>query len=155
MMKLSPARIAEELRWQFERLGVDVTKGPALEPVVEAQRERAKTLKDMALASRFFFEAPASYEEKAARKHLSLESKPLLEQTRAVLAALAEWTAPAIHAAIQALAEGGGVGLGKVAQPLRVAVSGGGVSPPIDQTLAILGRAETLARIDRVLTFAG
>ncbi len=154
MMRLPPSRIAVELRWQLERLGVNVSAGPPLEAVVEAQRERAKTLKDMALASRFFFEAPTSYEDKAARKHLTAESKPLLEHARAVLAALMDWTAPAIHEAIQALAEGGGMGLGKVAQPLRVAVSGGGVSPPIDQTLAILGREQTLARIDRAIGYA-
>jgi glutamyl-tRNA synthetase len=154
MMRLPPSRIAVELRWQFERLGVNISQGPPLEAVIEAQRERAKTLKDMALASRFFFEAPASYEEKAARKHLAAESKPVLEQARATLAGLVEWTAPAIHQAIQALAEGGGVGLGKVAQPLRVAISGGGVSPPIDQTLAILGREQTLSRLDRAIDYA-
>jgi glutamyl-tRNA synthetase len=155
MMRLPPARIAVELRWQLERLGVDVANGPPLESIVEAQRERSKTLKEMAQASRFFFEAPASYEDKAARKHLAADSKPVLEQVRAVLAALAEWTAPAIHAAIQVLAEGGGVGLGKIAQPVRVAVSGSGVSPPIDQTLAILGREQTLARIDAAISYAG
>jgi len=155
LMKLSPARIAVELCWQLERLGVDASKGPALEPIVEAQRERSKTLKEMAQASRFFFEAPAAYDEKAARKNLNAETRPLLEQARAVLAELGDWSAPAIHAAIQALAEQSGAGLGKVAQPLRVAVSGGGVSPPIDRTLAILGREETLARVDRALAYAG
>ncbi|MBX3703197.1 MAG: glutamate--tRNA ligase [Steroidobacteraceae bacterium] len=153
LMKLAPARIATELRWQLERLGVDAGKGPALEPIVEAQRERSKTLKEMALASRFFFEAPAAYDEKAARKHLTAETSPLLGQARAALAGLGEWNAPAIHAAIQALAESTGSSLGKVAQPLRVAVSGGGVSPPIDQTLAILEREETLARVDRALAY--
>jgi len=155
LMRMPAPRIAVELRWQLERLGVDVTQGAPLEAVVEAQRERSKTLKDMAQASRFFFEAPVSYEEKAARKHLAAESKPVLEQARAALAALVEWTAPAIHEAIQALAEGSGVGLGKVAQPLRVAVSGGGVSPPIDETLAILGREQTLARLHRSISYAG
>jgi glutamyl-tRNA synthetase len=155
LMKLPPSRIAQELRWQLERLGVDASKGPPLEPIVESQRERSKTLKEMALASRFFFEAPATYDEKAARKNLNAETKPLLEQARAALAGLTEWTAPAIHGAIQALAEQSGAGLGKIAQPLRVAVSGGGVSPPIDQTLAILGRVETLARVDRAVSQAG
>jgi glutamyl-tRNA synthetase len=155
LMKLPPSRIAQELRWQLERLGVDASKGPPLEPIVESQRERSKTLKEMALASRFFFEAPATYDEKAARKNLNAETKPLLEQARAALAGLTEWTAPAIHGAIQALAEQTGAGLGKIAQPLRVAVSGGGVSPPIDQTLAILGRVETLARVDRAVSQAG
>jgi glutamyl-tRNA synthetase len=67
---------------------------------------------------------------------------------------LANWSTAAIHEAIQKQAEAGGFGLAKVAQPLRVAVSGGAVSPPIDQTLAILGREQTLARIDRAIEFA-
>ena len=137
---MPPSQIVPELRWQLERLGIAVGEGASLEAVIAAQRERSKTLKEMAAASRFFFEAPAAYEDKAARKHLTAESAPVLEQARAALAQLADWTAAAIHAAIQALAEAGGLGLGKVAQPVRVAVSGGSVSPPIDQTLAILGR---------------
>jgi glutamyl-tRNA synthetase len=155
LMKLPAGQVARELRWQLERLGVKTECGPPLDTIVESQRERAKTLKEMALASRFFFEAPAAYEEKAARKNLSADSLPLLSQARDRLAALGEWTAAAIHGAIQALAEQNGAGLGKVAQPLRVAVSGGGVSPPIDQTLAILGRGETIARIDRAMRYAG
>jgi glutamyl-tRNA synthetase len=78
----------------------------------------------------------------------------VLEQARAGLAGIADWSAPPIHGAIQGLADSGGFGLGKVAQPIRVAVAGGSVSPPIDQTLAILGREETLARIDRAIAYA-
>ncbi len=154
LMRLPPSQIAPELRWQLERLGIAVGESAPLEAVIEAQRERSKTLKEMAAASRFFFEAPAAYEDKSARKHLTAETAPVLEQTRASLAKLTEWTAAAIHGAIQALAEAGGLGLGKVAQPVRVAVSGGSVSPPIDQTLAILGREQTLERIDRAIEFA-
>jgi glutamyl-tRNA synthetase len=155
MMRLPPSRIAVELCWQLERLGVNVSAGPPLEAVVEAQRERSKTVKEMALASRFFFEAPVAYEDKAARKHLSPESRPLLVLALATLEALGNWTAPAIHEAIQALADSTGSGLGKIAQPLRVAVSGGSVSPPIDQTLAILGREPTLARVMRAIGYTG
>ena len=74
---------------------------------------------------------------------------------REKLAALPEWRAPAVHVAIMAVAEEQGVGLGKVAQPIRVAVSGGTVSPPIDVTLEILGRETTLQRLDRALMVAG
>jgi glutamyl-tRNA synthetase len=154
LMRLPPAKIVPELRWQLERLGVTGTPDATLEAVILAQRERSKTLKEMAEASRFFFEPPAAYEEKAARKNLTAESALVLTQARANLGALAEWTAPSIHGSIQALAEGQGLGLGKVAQPLRVAVSGGSVSPPIDQTLAILGRDETLRRLDRAADYA-
>jgi glutamyl-tRNA synthetase len=155
LMKLPAGQIAAELRWQLERLGVSTQSGPALDAIVESQRERAKTLKEMALASRFFFEAPVTYDEKAVRKNFSPETLRLMAQARDALAGLGEWTVAAIHAAIQALAERSGAGLGKIAQPLRVAVSGGGVSPPIDQTLAILGRGETIARIDRAIAWAG
>jgi len=155
LMKLPPSQVAGELRWQLERLGVKTEGGPPLEDVVLSQRERAKTLKEMAQASRFFFEAPTAYDEKAAKKNFTADSLPLLAKARDALSALGSWTAEAIHAAIQALAEQSGAGLGKIAQPLRVAVSGGGVSPPIDQTLAILGRGETIARIERAIARAG
>ena len=155
LLRQPVSRIAVELRWHLERLGIDVSQDPPLEAVVEAQRERSKTLKEMALASRFFFEAPEAYDDKAARKHLGPESRPLLELALATLEALVNWTAPAIHEAIQALAEKTGSGLGKIAQPLRVAVSGGSVSPPIDQTLAILGREATLTRVTRAIGYTG
>jgi glutamyl-tRNA synthetase len=154
LVRQPPGDIVPELRWQLDRLGVGARDGVDLEAVIEAQRERSKTLKDMATASRFFFEAPAGYEEKAARKHLSPEAKPLLEQARSAFESLEAWTAPAIHERIEAIAAQSGAGLGKVAQPLRVAVSGGGVSPPIDLTLAILGREQTLARLARAIGHA-
>jgi glutamyl-tRNA synthetase len=154
LVKLPPARVVPELRWQLERLGVASADDATLEAVILAQRERSKTLKEMAEASRFFFEAPAGYDEKSARKHLTPESAPVLEQSRTALAGVTEWTASSIHAAVQELANASGLGLGRIAQPIRVAVSGGSVSPPIDQTLAILGREETLRRIDQAAGYA-
>src|SRR5688500_14721643 len=154
LMRLLPAAVVPELRWQLDRLAVSAPDDTVLEAVVLAQRERSKTLKEMAEASRFFFEAPSSYDAKAAGKHLTAESAPILKRARESLAKLADWRPELIHGVIQEQAEAGGVGLGKVAQPLRVSVSGGGVSPPIDQTLAILGREQTLTRLDRAIDFA-
>jgi glutamyl-tRNA synthetase len=154
LMRLPPAKIVPELRWQLERLGVTGASDETLQAVILAQRERSKTLKEMAEASRFFFEAPAVYEPKAARKNLTPESAPLIAEAERTLSGLADWSAPSIHAAIQALADAGGFALGKIAQPIRVAVSGGSVSPPIDQTLAILGREETIKRLQRARAYA-
>ncbi|RPI48185.1 MAG: glutamate--tRNA ligase, partial [Acidobacteria bacterium] len=154
LMRLPPAKVVPELRWQLERLGVQAPDDAVLEAVILAQRERSKTLKEMAEASRFFFEAPAQYDEKSAKKHLTAESAAVLEQSKSVLDALPDWAPATIHQAIQGQAEAGGLGLGKVAQPIRVAVSGGSVSPPIDQTLSILGREESLTRLDRAIAFA-
>ena len=70
------------------------------------------------------------------------EARPMLAGARVALAAIPNGGAPPSTLAVQGLADSGGLGLGKVAQPIRVAVSGRGVSPPIDQTLAILGRRD-------------
>ena len=115
-----------------------------------SQRERAKTLREMAANSRFFFGDAVTLEAKAAEKHLTAEARPLLAELRNRLAALPDWTAPAVHGVLEALAQEKSLGLGKIAQPLRVAVSGGTVSPPIDQTVVLLGRARTLARLAQI-----
>ena len=102
--------------------------------------------------SRWAYEEPAGYDEKAAAKHLTAEAVPVLEALRERLAALGDWTPEAIHTqAVLPVAESLGLKLGKVAQPLRVALTGGTVSPPIDQTVALVGRERTLARIERAL----
>jgi glutamyl-tRNA synthetase len=149
MQVTADSRLAGMLRTQLEAQGLVVPADAQLEAIVACQKERSKTLKEMAMASRFFFEAPHAYEEKAFKKHLGAEGQAALAAVQAALAALPEWTAAAIHDALNALATAQGVGLGKLAQPVRVAVSGGGVSPPIDATLAILGRDETMARLAR------
>ena len=151
-----PAHVARHLAWHMARLGIDTAGGPPLEAVVLAQRERCKTLKEMAERSRCFYEEPAGYEEKAAARHLTPESAPVLEALRERLGALEEWTPEAIHTrAVLPVTEALGLKLGKVAQPLRVALTGGTISPPIDQTVALIGRERTLARIDRALDHMG
>jgi glutamyl-tRNA synthetase len=154
MMKAPVATLAKGLREQLARMGVQTDDQPLLEGVAEALRERAKTLKEMAVGSVFFFKDFEQYEPKAAAKNLNAESAPLLQAVGAALQALSSWTAPAIHESINALAAQHGVGMGKLAQPLRVAVSGSGVSPPIDETVALLGRATVAARIARALAVA-
>jgi glutamyl-tRNA synthetase len=146
-------RLSEELGWHLARIGVDFSKGPSLECLVKAQQERAKTFKEMAEGSRFFFEEPKGYDPQAAAKNLTPDVAPGLVTLREKLVALPEWTAPALHDALNATAEGLGLKLGKLAQPLRVAVSGGGVSPPIDATLELLGRETSLKRLDKALEY--
>ena len=143
-----PQAIAGELAWQFDRLGRVPEDREKLAAVVRAQRDRVKTLKQMAQSSQFFFCAPQSYDLKAAHKFLFPAGK-ILELAEKRLSALTEWVPEKIHHLVVGLAAEREVGLGKVAQPIRVAVSGGAVSPPIDQTLFILGREETLARLRR------
>ncbi len=155
IMRATPERLAGYLRPQLAALGVETDDLAKLAAVAKAQQERAKTLKEMAENSLFFFRDVTTYDEKAAKKNLTPEAAPLLRAVREQLAALAEWRAEAIHGVIQAVATGAGAGMGKVAQPVRVAVSGGSVSPPIDGTLEILGRETTLQRLDRAIAACG
>jgi glutamyl-tRNA synthetase len=145
------AWLGAELGWHLVRMGVAVTDGPPLAEVVRCQQERVRTLKEMAENSRFFFIAPTEYDPKAVAKHLTAETTPVLKLSIERLEKLSPWAAPAIHDTVTAVATELGVGLGKVAQPLRVAVTGTTVSPPIDATLSLLGKAETLARVERAL----
>jgi glutamyl-tRNA synthetase len=154
MMRAPVSTLAAGLRSRLAALGVVVDDERLLEGVANAQRERARTLNEMAQNSLFFFCEIQAYDDKAARKNLTSEAAPLLEALQEGFKALSEWNAGSIHEAINAVAQRYGVGLGKVAQPLRVAVSGGPVSPPIDITVALLGKETTCARIDAALRWS-
>lgn len=151
MVRAEPASLVPHLRAQLRRLGCDSSDQALLEGVILAQRERAKTLREMAHNSRFFFVEHVEIDPKAAARHLGADAQPALRQARERLAALAQWDTAAIHTALNVLATELQSGLGKIAQPLRVAVTGTAVSPPIDVTLALLGRERALARIDAAL----
>ncbi len=149
MMHAPPGRIVPLLRWHLERDGFNPPDDAQLEQIVVSQRERSKTLAEMATNSQFFFRAPVAYDEKAVRKHVTAEIPALLTEVTDQLDALGDWSAPAIHALVGALAGARGLSLGKLAQPIRLAVCGGTVSPPIDATLAILGKGESVVRLRR------
>lgn len=154
LKSLEPADIGQRLLRYLERAGLDPATGPDPARLVEAQRERCTTLVELVENSRFFFDDFDRYDEKSARKHLGADAVAPLEAVRAALAALADWTAGPIHDVVAGVAEEQGLKLGRVAQPIRVAVAGRAVSPPIDVTLELLGRERSLARIDRALEHA-
>jgi len=143
--------VAHHLSWHLGRLGIDPAAGPDIKEVVKVQRERAKTLVEMAANSVFFYRDFDTYDAKAATKHLTVDCLPALQGLRDALVRLGVWTAEPIHEAVRQAATTHGLELGKIAQPLRVMVTGRAVSPPIDQTLALLGRERTVARLDRGL----
>jgi glutamyl-tRNA synthetase len=152
MMRVPASRIVPVLRWQLEQAGIRAADDAQLEAIVLSQRERAKTVREMAVNSEFFFRPPTAYDEKAVRKHVTSESLALLAEAAKDLLRLPDWSAQAVHDVISAIAAAKGISLGKLAQPIRLAVCGGTVSPPIDATLGILGKEESLARLAAALS---
>ena len=146
-----PADVAKHFEPQLLAHGYDLSKGPKAADVVVALRDRVQTLKEMAERAAVWYQPLTQYDEAAVAKHLVAAAKAPLETVRAELARLNEWSAAAVHGALEATAAALGIGLGKIAQPLRVAITGTQVSPSIDHTVFLAGQAEALARIDAAL----
>ena len=150
----SPAAVVlGPFREQLTRLGVDSSAGPDLETVLEVQRDRAKTVVEMAEKSVFAYHDFDAFEPQAAKKHLRPVALEPLLAVRADLASLDAWQPERIETTVAQTAERLELKLGKLAQPLRVAVTGTAMSPSIEKTLFLVGRERTLARIDTACTF--
>lgn len=131
-----------------EKRGTDL-----LRKVVLSLRERAKTLVEMADLSEFYFSEEIEYDEKAAEKFLKKETMPIFEQIIASLSKEAILDRGSSHRLIQQLAETRGEPLVKIAQPIRVALTGKTISPPIDEVIGILGREVVVQRLQRAIAY--
>jgi glutamyl-tRNA synthetase len=153
-IKTLPADVvAEHLMPQMDALGLAVAQegAPPLAAVVQLQAERAKTLKEMAQNSRYFFQDVIELDETAVKKHFRAHLLAPMTDLYHALAALHDWTAAAIHQVIVDIAAQHVVNMGKIAQPLRIAVTGRSMSPSIDATVALLGKPRTLNRLQHAL----
>lgn len=146
------AAIVPHLVYQLQKLGLDVAAGPAPEDVVIALRERVQTLKEMAEKAVVWYQPLTEYDEAAVAKHFKAGAEVALGKARELLAALPEWTAESVGVALHDAAAALEIGMGKVAQPLRVAITGTQVSPDISHTVYLAGREQALKRIDVAIT---
>lgn len=149
----NPVLMKAALAAQLIKLGIDYWNGPPLEQVISIQAERTKTLKEMAERSRYFFEDIIEYEPKAVENYLRPEIIKPLELVRDRLAQLQSWEKGLIHQIIIEVAESCQLKLTQLAQPIRIAMSGDIISPPIDVTLYLIGRDSVLRRLDRIVAF--
>lgn len=139
----------------LRELELDLTLGPPLEQIVKVQRERVHDLKEMAKKSIFIYREPEHYEPKAARQYLKPDAQDILQSIGSELADLGKWTEESTQMAVEGVAKKLEVKMGKVAQPLRVAVTGNAASPGIGQTLMLVGREKTLQRVRRAVEYIG
>ena len=145
--------IEQQLTWHLQQQQLDITNGPAIADVINAQRERAKTLVEMVAISRYFYEDVKQYDEAAVQKQFKADTAETLRVVKDQLATIDDWQGTAIHHAINQACEQLGVKLGKVGPALRIAVTGGTSSPSLDVTLELVGKARSLQRIERAIEF--
>jgi glutamyl-tRNA synthetase len=113
-------------------------------------KKRARTVKELVENSRFYVEPPRyPLTDAKAAKLLNEETSSLLLRAKETLATVEDWSSSSLEEKLRSLAEDMDIGLGKIAQPMRAAVTGMNVSPGIFEVIEILGRNETLTRIDR------
>lgn len=143
--------IGEKLVPYLRAAGLDPESGPAPADVAEGFRERAETLLHMAASARYCYEDFDVIEPGAAKKNLRPVILEPLKATRVELAALQEWTREGISEVIRKVAARFEIKLGKLGQPVRVAVTGGPVSPPIDVTIWLIGRERVVDRLDKAI----
>ncbi len=151
---LPPGRLVHDLLPFLEqRTAGPVQPTPELARLAELLRERSRTLVDMAERAAFLVIDEVHFDEKASRKFLTPAARPILEDLRARLATLDPWTEARLEAVFEEIRhEHGDIGMGKLAQPVRVAVTGSSASPGIYETLAILGRERSVSRIEAAIT---
>jgi glutamyl-tRNA synthetase len=123
-----------------------------LKEAVRQQQDRLKRLDEVVPLTSWVFTAALEYDDKKVTEYLRVEGgKSILEELRAGLASMSTFEKEPVEKLLKSVAEKRGLKLGKVAQPLRVAVTGGDKSPPMNETLAILGKERVMARIEAML----
>jgi len=153
MMDSPIEKIVELVKQRLRRIDVDFDDNRDISLMVDLYRQRVSTINDLTDSILYCFQEFDDYEPKAARKALKPESMEALQQLYNYLGELESWDTQSIHGVIEKITGELGVGMGKVGQPLRVAVTGGSFSPPIDQTVELLGRERSISRIKRAIDY--
>lgn len=150
-----PVRLAKYLGEFLEKQGLDPTSGPSLQAVVRTLQDRAKTLVEMADGAAFYYKKEIEFDGKAVAKFLTEDKIVLIKGLIAGLDALDNWDVESISQVFHALMDEHALKLPAIAQPVRVALTGGTSSPSIFDVVAVLGRETTLRRLKEVLPLCG
>jgi glutamyl-tRNA synthetase len=146
-------QIVDLVKQRLDKIGTVYELETDIGSIVELYRQRVSTINQLADSILYCFEDFGEYDEKAAKKALRPVALEPLQCLQNEFSQLNEWKSPAIHQIIESIIERLGLNMAKVSQPLRVAVTGGSFSPPIDNTVEIIGKAKTLTRIARAINY--
>ena len=153
IMNSDPAHVFHHLSYHLGNQGIDPTEGPDILEVIEAQRERTKTLIELAEGCRFYYKEFDEYNAKTAKKAFKPEATAVLVNIRDQLKGISDWSRKSIHAAMEKTVEELEIGFGKLGMPLRLAVTGGAPSPDLDLTIYLVGCDKTLSRIEKAIKY--
>jgi glutamyl-tRNA synthetase len=143
--------LIEQLHWHLQILKIEPQATPSLEAVVSHLQTRSKTLVEMAQGMKMFYHDFDTFETTLAQKHF--QDKSMLKALSKSLKALKIWQAQEIKNCIQSVCESLGLGFGKVGQPFRLALSGDGNAGNIDTVAELVGKKNTLIRLERAISF--
>jgi len=147
MANQSDDELGDALSAALQSNSVSVTDGPPVSRVASVLKERAQSFAEMAEQADIFYKDAVELDEKAAKKQLRPVALPVLEAVHAKLSAEDQWRASSLKTVLESVAEEQEIGFGKIGQPLRVAITGAGASPDIGDTLELIGKDRSLARI--------
>jgi glutamyl-tRNA synthetase len=150
----SLSQLAEEIIPYLQAKGYTVPQDKKwLEMMIATLRERAKTLSELVDAAHYYLSDEISFDEKAAKKFLTKEAADPIEDLIRKLSALEEFSAVNVEQVFTATLQAKALSMGKLAQPVRVALTGSTVSPGIHDVIAVLGRERTIQRLRQALKF--
>ncbi len=141
------------LKWHLDQLNIEIDNGPNIYEVVDALRDRSKSLVDMAQSCIMFYNDFKEFDSIQANKVFTKESKLVLVDLLTNLNNIRSWTAEEIHSAIKGICESRNIGFGKVGQPFRLAISGDGKAGSVDISAQLVGKAKTLLRIKMAIDY--
>jgi glutamyl-tRNA synthetase len=152
LLAMSGMQLARHVAPHLAAVDIDVDTGPALSDVCECLRERSKTVGDLAMQAHYFYHHPTVFDEEVAAKHWTTASAvPVLTTLHTIFDSIDTWSTTEIHDAMQQAGKDCGVKMGQVGMPLRLALTGSGQSPAIDQVSELLGKTVVIERLARAI----
>lgn len=150
-----PVRLGELLKEYLAAQGVDTAGGPDLAAVVKTLQERSRTMVEMAEGAAFYYKKELDFDQAAVAKFLTADRVPVLRTLAEQLADCKDWTHDGLAATFKKVMEETGLKLGKFGPSVRVALVGGTTSPSIYEVLEVLGKEESLRRLQGSLKMMG
>ena len=149
----SPEKLAEHLLFHLENLGIKAQNDKFTQGVIETLQPRSKTLVEMAKAALFYYQDEIEFDEKAAKKFLTSDIRDMLQQAVQYIEEIKDYTQTELENIFKQIMEETDLKFGKIAQPLRVALTGTTTSPGIFEMLLALGKEKTVQRIKAAIEF--